>query len=136
MIYPPLVPARILPFCSQREIKRILFDFTFPNSFYSEIYLSFDILELHTMIVPEASPEIIPPYFLSHRAPTDFVCSLKILETLFPFHWISRPFVIDVITESFRTAMARLGFKGAFPKIPFFIYSFPDEVNLQKTTSF
>jgi len=64
MIYPPLVPTKILLFCSYREIMRILLDFTLPNNFYNEIYLYFDIFELQMIIFPDASPEIIPPSFL------------------------------------------------------------------------
>ena len=40
---------------------------------------------------------------------------------------------MEVITASPNKAMQRLGLRGAFPKIPFLHYTFP-EVNLAKTT--
>jgi hypothetical protein len=40
---------------------------------------------------------------------------------------------MEVITESPSVAMAKLGLRGALPKTPFLLYSFP-EMNLMNTT--
>lgn len=54
----------------------MLFDFIFPNSFSRDTYLYFTIEELQIIILPNASPDIIPPSDLSHKAPTDLECYL------------------------------------------------------------
>ena len=72
------------------------------------------------MMFPSESPEIIPPSLLWHNAETGFECYLNTLEHEFPFHSNNKPLLIDVITELPNKAIDMLGFKGAFPKIPFF----------------
>jgi hypothetical protein len=135
MISPPLVPAKIFPPCSVKAISLMLFDLIFPKTFYKEIYLYLLIFALQIIILPAASPEIIPPSVLSQRAPTDLLCYLNTLFAKLPFHCTNKPLVIDVTIESPRVAIARFGLRGALPKTPFLVYNLP-AWKRQKTTYF
>ena len=90
---------------------------------------------LQTMIFPAASPEIMPPSVLKHRAPTDLLCSLKTLFAKLPFHCTNKPLVIDVTIDSPSVAIAKLGLRGAFPNTPFLVSNLPPWKR-QKTTYF
>jgi len=113
----------------------MLFDLTFPNNFYSDSSAYFTIPELQIIILPVESPDIIPPSPLSHSAPTDFVCYLYTFEADVPLQTINRPSLIEVTTESPKSAIERLDFPGTFPNTPFLQFTLPSE-NVANTTYF
>ena len=124
IIYPPLVPIKILESLEAKAITLGLFEGVFIN-LENTIFLSIVRLLVQITILPPTSPEITPPFEVYVKALTALACYLYGFVQLVPFQTRIVPFCIPLTNPLPYRAKLKAATTGVLPNIPFVPLNFP-----------